>query len=242
MQSVFIGDVEDVIVSDLLSCRVGSGLVLAVWLWRQDGTMLWFLVGAGLNAALSKVLKQVFLQTRPDGSCKGDPGMPSSHAQVGRAWTARVMLSHESLLYNTDGVVVACRRRCPQSLAFISVFLSIAVSTVASSSATKVHWLDLVVRGLAVGGLLASAVALASVRVRARLHTVAQVAVGFCFGTAAAVTWWNWGERVVAVQALDDLMDGPGRWIKAVLVAVSVAGGLAVKWNRELPRPSSKQV
>jgi dolichyldiphosphatase len=60
---------------------VVSGATVAVWLWRQDGAVLYFLLGSVLNALLSKLLKRAFKQPRPPGAQEQEPGMPSSHAQ-----------------------------------------------------------------------------------------------------------------------------------------------------------------
>ncbi|GBG26034.1 Dolichyldiphosphatase 1 [Hondaea fermentalgiana] len=59
-----------------------TGLSLA---YLRNGFMVRLLVGAGLNSVLSKVLKRVFDQPRPEKaseSGKTDPGFPSSHAHM----------------------------------------------------------------------------------------------------------------------------------------------------------------
>lgn len=48
---------------------------------RRDLPTFSFVLGAVLNGVLSKVLKRLLNQKRPEGSEQSDPGMPSSHAQ-----------------------------------------------------------------------------------------------------------------------------------------------------------------
>ena len=52
-----------------------------VLLWRRDAVTFLCISGAILNALLSKLLKQLINQARPEGARLADPGMPSSHAQ-----------------------------------------------------------------------------------------------------------------------------------------------------------------
>lgn len=60
---------------------VVSLAVAMTLLLRRDVPTLTFVVGSIANGHLSKVLKQVLNQRRPDGAYQVDPGMPSSHAQ-----------------------------------------------------------------------------------------------------------------------------------------------------------------
>lgn len=48
---------------------------------RRDIPTLSFVVGSLMNGVLSKVLKRLLNQKRPDTATQTDPGMPSSHAQ-----------------------------------------------------------------------------------------------------------------------------------------------------------------
>ena len=57
---------------------VCAALTLA---YRRDAASALCIVGAVLNALLSKVLKRVLNMSRPTGARLADPGMPSSHAQ-----------------------------------------------------------------------------------------------------------------------------------------------------------------
>eukprot|EP00124_Ichthyophonus_hoferi_P003931 Ihof_evm4s382 gene=Ihof_evmTU4s382 len=49
-------------------------------LYYRNAFMLILSIGALCNAGLSKVFKYTILQSRPNGTLKRDPGMPSSHA------------------------------------------------------------------------------------------------------------------------------------------------------------------
>ncbi|CAI0392368.1 unnamed protein product [Linum tenue] len=53
----------------------------AFFLWRHDADALWVATGAVINSVLSVVLKRILNQERPFPTARGDPGMPSSHAQ-----------------------------------------------------------------------------------------------------------------------------------------------------------------
>lgn len=55
-------------------------LVSAVLLYQRDVWVVTYVLGSIVNSAIGKMMKQVIRQPRPDGSTKGDPGMPSSHA------------------------------------------------------------------------------------------------------------------------------------------------------------------
>ena len=62
-----------------------SGVFFATLAWRRDALMVAFFLGAISNGILSKVLKKVINQSRPEGANDmplkpSDGGMPSSHA------------------------------------------------------------------------------------------------------------------------------------------------------------------
>eukprot|EP00527_Entomoneis_sp_CCMP2396_P000030 CAMPEP_0198148518 /NCGR_PEP_ID=MMETSP1443-20131203/41732_1 /TAXON_ID=186043 /ORGANISM="Entomoneis sp., Strain CCMP2396" /LENGTH=263 /DNA_ID=CAMNT_0043813215 /DNA_START=410 /DNA_END=1201 /DNA_ORIENTATION=+ len=67
---------------------VVAAIFYAVLAWKRDGIMVAFFLGSIANAVMSKVLKKLIAQTRPEGldlSTKvrlkpSDGGMPSSHA------------------------------------------------------------------------------------------------------------------------------------------------------------------
>ena len=59
---------------------VSAGVAVTLVL-RRDLPTCSFVMGACLNGVLSKVLKRLLNQKRPEGSEQSDPGMPSSHAQ-----------------------------------------------------------------------------------------------------------------------------------------------------------------
>ncbi|KAF0934882.1 hypothetical protein E2562_028883 [Oryza meyeriana var. granulata] len=50
-------------------------------LWKHDALIMWALIGAVANSALSSLLKRMFNHERPASALRSDPGMPSSHAQ-----------------------------------------------------------------------------------------------------------------------------------------------------------------
>lgn len=57
-----------------------AGSAAAVLLLRRDAVSISCIAGAIANAIMSKVLKRVLNQERPEGAAVSDPGMPSSHA------------------------------------------------------------------------------------------------------------------------------------------------------------------
>lgn len=60
---------------------VVAGSAAAVVLYRHDLAAVLCVSGAVGNALLSKVLKRLLNEARPEGARLADPGMPSSHAQ-----------------------------------------------------------------------------------------------------------------------------------------------------------------
>ena len=68
--------------ASLLETRwVVSGSAAIVVAYRRDAASILCILGAVLNALLSKVLKRLLNEARPAGAPLADPGMPSSHAQ-----------------------------------------------------------------------------------------------------------------------------------------------------------------
>jgi dolichyldiphosphatase len=59
---------------------VVSCTALGFLLINPTAETCWALLGSVVNSVNGKILKRVLNQERPDGSRKGDPGMPSSHA------------------------------------------------------------------------------------------------------------------------------------------------------------------
>jgi dolichyldiphosphatase len=57
-----------------------AGSAAAVLLWRRDAVAISCIAGAIGNAIISKILKRILNQERPEGATVSDPGMPSSHA------------------------------------------------------------------------------------------------------------------------------------------------------------------
>lgn len=72
------GPPKVVLAADLTKWTVCVAVSCAL-LYRRDAAVVLYCVGAGLNSAAGKLLKQVIRQPRPTDS-KTDPGMPSSHA------------------------------------------------------------------------------------------------------------------------------------------------------------------
>ncbi|KAF0934884.1 hypothetical protein E2562_028883 [Oryza meyeriana var. granulata] len=64
-------------------------------LWKHDALIMWALIGAVANSALSSLLKRMFNHERPASALRSDPGMPSSHAQ--------------SFLYAAVFLVLSCK-------------------------------------------------------------------------------------------------------------------------------------
>ena len=61
--------------------EVVAGSVALTFLYRRDAWSSLYVCGGILNAVLSKVLKRLINEARPEGARSKDPGMPSSHAQ-----------------------------------------------------------------------------------------------------------------------------------------------------------------
>jgi len=136
-----------------------SGSAFATLLYRRDVPTVTFLVGAVLNALLSKVLKRAINARRPEGARLSDPGMPSSHAQSlfffgGFLACGAQQWALPTLLDDTPQRVVRCLRDCTSL------------------------------------GVELLALVLALLRVRAGLHTPAQIAVGGAIGTTNGVLWF----------------------------------------------------
>eukprot|EP00640_Fibrocapsa_japonica_P006758 CAMPEP_0113953432 /NCGR_PEP_ID=MMETSP1339-20121228/90973_1 /TAXON_ID=94617 /ORGANISM="Fibrocapsa japonica" /LENGTH=175 /DNA_ID=CAMNT_0000962161 /DNA_START=224 /DNA_END=748 /DNA_ORIENTATION=+ /assembly_acc=CAM_ASM_000762 len=61
---------------------VVCALALAALLTCRDAWVLALISGALANGVLSKVLKKIINQSRPENAQKDEPGMPSSHAMT----------------------------------------------------------------------------------------------------------------------------------------------------------------
>ena len=131
-------------------------LVLCV---RRDADTALFVLGAVLNAVLSKVLKRCFNAARPAGAKLSDPGMPSSHAQS---------------LFFFGGFLARAARHGPA--------LAVAFSH-ASELALARYRAFLPLAALAVAAVLSLD------RVRQGLHTLPQVAVGGLIGGIGGTLW-----------------------------------------------------
>ena len=88
---------------------VASCVAAALLVRRDPATFLW-VAGGILNAALSKVLKRLINESRPEGARTADPGMPSSHAM--------------SLFFLSVFVAAAAQDWRPQQLAGLSPSLA----------------------------------------------------------------------------------------------------------------------
>ena len=62
------------------SREVVASTIAVTFFVRRDAWTSLYVCGGILNAILSKVLKRVINQARPEGARSADPGMPSSHA------------------------------------------------------------------------------------------------------------------------------------------------------------------
>ena len=112
---------------------------------RRDVTTTALILGAIVNALLSKVLKRIINASRPPGAQLADPGMPSSHAQ---------------------------------SLFFFASYLGVGTHywPVADPHDGRLP------RAMAATLILTVAALLTLLRVRAGLHTMAQITVGAAIG------------------------------------------------------------
>lgn len=93
-----------VVAADLTKWTVCAA-VSSVLLYRRDTAVVLYCVGAGLNSATGKLLKQVIRQPRPTDS-KSDPGMPSSHA-TSLSFLSLAVLAHAMLHPPTAAVLRA---------------------------------------------------------------------------------------------------------------------------------------
>jgi membrane-associated phospholipid phosphatase len=84
-----------------------AGTAAAVLLWRRDALAISVLTGAIGNAILSKVLKRIIKERRPDGAPVSDPGMPSSHAMS--LFFFASYLSAAAIVWLPDSVSIVAR-------------------------------------------------------------------------------------------------------------------------------------
>ncbi|CAI0392365.1 unnamed protein product [Linum tenue] len=95
----------------------------AFFLWRHDADALWVATGAVINSVLSVVLKRILNQERPFPTARGDPGMPSSHAQsIFYIVTFGVLATVESLGVNAVSVILT------------AMFLAIMATSIAEAT------------------------------------------------------------------------------------------------------------
>jgi hypothetical protein len=154
---------------------VVAGTFYLVLCWRRDVFMVSFFVGAIANGVLSKVLKRLINQQRPEGVSNDDTddaetqlasktknvikpsdgGMPSSHAMslgfIGTVTVSQLLSIANQVEISSIGIISSCST-CSSVLLLIPVLLLyVAVSL----------WY----------------------RVRVQLHTPAQIGVGLTIGT-----------------------------------------------------------
>jgi len=148
-----------------------SGLAAATLFWRQDAATILCITGAILNALLSKVLKRVINESRPEGARLADPGMPSSHSQ--------------SLFFFATYLSAAAAQAETLTLPALHATVPPAVlpSIVFISSSS------LALKAAIAAGLFALASGAAAYRVAVGLHTPAQIGAGAAIGSATGLSW-----------------------------------------------------
>ena len=126
---------------------VAGSCATALIIRRDVPTFLW-LAGAIGNAALSKILKRLINEARPEGARTADPGMPSSHSM--------------SLFFLATFVALAVQSWCPGSSMLaawhrprLEAILLVAYATFASSwrIGAGYHTADQVAVGSCLGAL-----------------------------------------------------------------------------------------
>lgn len=184
----------------LFSTRwIVSSAAAATLLVRRDTATMMCIVGAILNALLSKVMKRVINEARPEGARLTDPGMPSSHAQ--------------SLFFFAAYLSAAAARA--------DVLPALALETgwpVFSRGPAKPE--------VAAAFFLAAfgaAVVAAGLRVSSGLHTREQVGAGAFFGSLTGFGWC-----LIVQPQLESAVGALGAMGQAAIAAVLVAGALVV--------------
>ena len=201
---------------------VVSGATVVFLCVRRDVGTAVFIYGAICNALLSKVLKRLINAARPVGAQLSDPGMPSSHAM---------------------------------SLFFFAAFLSSGAlewratlnASILSDSALSFvnNRLDML-RWIAAASVVALAAALAILRVRAGLHTVAQVSVGSAIGACNGAFWYRYGAGSMEQYLEARLVGLSGTSTKAIAGAMLSVGALTVlsverTLAEQLKRPGNRK-
>eukprot|EP00967_Tisochrysis_lutea_P039735 scaffold47636_cov29-Tisochrysis_lutea.AAC.3 len=176
-----------------------SGASALTLLWRRDMATVLCLCGAILNALLSKVLKRLINEARPEGARLTDPGMPSSHAQ--------------SLFFFASYIsAAAAQLDMTPSLGPFDYLLPYAPSMPATVE----------LKTAVVVVAFATAVVAAGMRVSAGLHTREQVGVGATIGSCVGAGWFT----IVQPQLL--AIVGDNNQTQAIIVAILVVGALVV--------------
>jgi membrane-associated phospholipid phosphatase len=171
-----------------------SGSALAYVLWRRDGDAAALLLGAIANAYVC-------------GVHRGRTAAHASRRVLGKALKRLVKQARPPQARHEDPGM-------PSSHATSLLFFAVSAATGGMRA------------GLPGGGACAVvllACAAAAWRVRAGLHTPAQVVVGALLGTVDALLWGAWAQPHVA-----RLLDGHPRTLGAVLVLLVVAGARVI--------------
>ena len=160
----------------LVSSCVGVALLLTE---GEPGLVL-LVIGALANALGGKLVKRWLAQPRPGGSRLSDPGMPSSHAL--------------SLFFISAFAATDCLRSINGGSGHPPPLLRLWSSLLEGEARVlPVAWagggLSVLPAAAPAVLLLGGAAALAALRVRAGLHTSAQVAVGAALGMVGGCAW-----------------------------------------------------
>ncbi|PNT69284.1 hypothetical protein BRADI_3g52710v3 [Brachypodium distachyon] len=109
---------------------VAGGFAFAA-VWKHDAEVMWALMGAVLNKALSTILKKMLNHQRPDQALRSGPGMPSSHAQ--------------SMFYAATFLVLSLFKWLGTN------YLAMIIGATTMASASYLHTLNQILVGAAVG-------------------------------------------------------------------------------------------
>ena len=182
---------------------VVSGATFAFLCWRRDVYTAVFIYGAICNALLSKILKRLINAARPAGAQLSDPGMPSSHAMSLFFFAA--FLSNGALEWHVSDTLYISSKM----LSLVNDHLRLLQRTAAV-------------------GVVALAAVLAVLRVRAGLHTVAQISVGSAIGACNGAVWYHYGAAWMEQFLEARLVGLSGTSTKAIAGAMILVGALTV--------------
>lgn len=188
-----VGDQMAVFLS--LMCKIPYVMslyrILVLYASRDINDVL-LCLGYGLNTVVSKGLKEIIRQPRPEYGCESlgnchEYGMPSNHAQFMAFCFAMTLLS-----YHAKKKVVAARGRCRDGFAERLV-------------TSNMYAIEVLILG-------AASVVISWARVYLGYHTLVQVVVGYLLGSACALAWWTLTASLHSRGVLDAFCEALYAW------------------------------